>query len=210
MEILSILLYLLFRFIYPEQTFNSSKGNWWPFESSATTATTMINRPIIVFQFILYNIKVKPFSMSFFCFGSSVTSKKSPNAYKSCPKMISLEKWKILTPLQKLPENVDDLAKIIGTTGLKSWNRPIWSPCFEVEIVEWGKIRDQFVSEIWNRILHPFFRENRFLERNKKLSFLFQIFWKIEMVSRTKKCTVVGDRSYKLSHPLLEPMAREY
>ena len=31
---------------------------------------------------------------------SSVTSKKLPNIYKSCPKMISLEKLKILTPLQ--------------------------------------------------------------------------------------------------------------
>ena len=27
--------------------------------------------------------------------------------------MISLEKWKILTPLQKLPKNVGDLGKLI-------------------------------------------------------------------------------------------------
>ena len=27
--------------------------------------------------------------------------KKSPNVYKSCLKMISVEKWSILTPLQK-------------------------------------------------------------------------------------------------------------
>ena len=40
-----------------------------------------------------------------------VTSKKSPNVYKSCPKMISLEKLKILTPLQKLPKNEEDLGK---------------------------------------------------------------------------------------------------
>ena len=40
---------------------------------------------------------------------ASVTRKKLPNVYKSCPKMISLEKWKILTPLQKLPKNVGDL-----------------------------------------------------------------------------------------------------
>ena len=33
-----------------------------------------------------------------------MTSKKSPNVFKICPKMMSLEKWKILTPLQKLPE----------------------------------------------------------------------------------------------------------
>jgi len=34
----------------------------------------------------------------------SVTSKKSPNVYKSCPKRILLVKWNILTPLQKLPK----------------------------------------------------------------------------------------------------------
>ena len=34
--------------------------------------------------------------------------KKATNVYKSCPKMISLEKL-ILTPLQKLPKNVGDL-----------------------------------------------------------------------------------------------------
>ena len=39
----------------------------------------------------------------------NVIWKKSPNCYKSCPKRISLEKWKILTPLQKLPKNVGDL-----------------------------------------------------------------------------------------------------
>ena len=37
--------------------------------------------------------------------GGSVTSKKLPNVYKSCPKRISIVKWKILTPLQKLPKN---------------------------------------------------------------------------------------------------------
>ena len=39
--------------------------------------------------------------------------KKSPKVYKSCPKMISLEKLKILTPLQKLPKNEGDLGKLI-------------------------------------------------------------------------------------------------
>ena len=33
------------------------------------------------------------------CVCASVTSKKSPNVYKSCPNMISLEKLKIFTPL---------------------------------------------------------------------------------------------------------------
>ena len=50
---------------------------------------------------------------------TSVTNKKSPNVYKSCPKMISLEKWKILTRLQKLPNNEGHLGKIIVATGFK-------------------------------------------------------------------------------------------
>ena len=34
--------------------------------------------------------------------------------------MISLEKLKILTPLQKLPKNVGDLGKLIGATGFEN------------------------------------------------------------------------------------------
>ena len=33
--------------------------------------------------------------------------------------MISLEKIKILTPLQKFPKNVEDLGKLIVATGLQ-------------------------------------------------------------------------------------------
>ena len=33
--------------------------------------------------------------------------------------MISLEKWMILTPLQKLPKNVRDLGKLIVAKGFK-------------------------------------------------------------------------------------------
>ena len=44
---------------------------------------------------------------------SSVTSKKMPNIYKSCPKIISLAKLKISTPLQKLPKNVGYLDKLV-------------------------------------------------------------------------------------------------
>ena len=50
---------------------------------------------------------------------NSVTRKKSPNVYKSCPKMISLEKLNILTPLQKLPKNVGDLGKLIVAKDFK-------------------------------------------------------------------------------------------
>ena len=46
-------------------------------------------------------------------------TKKSPNVNTSCPKMISVEKFKILTPLQKLPKNVGYLGKLIVTKGLK-------------------------------------------------------------------------------------------
>ena len=51
--------------------------------------------------------------------GTSVTSKKLPNVYKSCPKIISLEKLNILTPLQKLPKNVGDLGKLIDAKGFE-------------------------------------------------------------------------------------------
>ena len=46
-------------------------------------------------------------------------TKKSPNVNTSCPKMISVEKLKILTPLQKLPKNVGDLGKLIVAKGFK-------------------------------------------------------------------------------------------
>ena len=49
----------------------------------------------------------------------SVTRKKFPNVYKSCPKKISQEKLKILTPVQKLPKNVGDLGKLIAAKGFK-------------------------------------------------------------------------------------------
>ena len=51
---------------------------------------------------------------------TSVTSKKTLNVRKSCPKIISLEKWTILKHLQKLPKNVGNLGKIIVVTDLKS------------------------------------------------------------------------------------------
>ena len=50
---------------------------------------------------------------------SSGTSKKSPNVYKSCPKMISIEKLNILTPIQILLTNVGDLDKLIVAKGFK-------------------------------------------------------------------------------------------
>ena len=49
--------------------------------------------------------------------------KKSPNVYKSWPKMISLENRKILTPLQKLPKNNGDLGKLIVAKGTGTFFR---------------------------------------------------------------------------------------
>ena len=48
--------------------------------------------------------------------------------------MISIEKWYILTPLQKMPKNVGDLGKFIVAKGFEKLpkvqkNRPIWSHC---------------------------------------------------------------------------------
>ena len=48
-----------------------------------------------------------------------MTSKKSPNVYESYPKIISLEKLKILTPIQKSRWNVGDLGKIIAAKGVE-------------------------------------------------------------------------------------------
>ena len=45
--------------------------------------------------------------------------KKSPNVYKSCPKMIPQEKWKILTPWEKLPKFVGYLGKLIVAKGFE-------------------------------------------------------------------------------------------
>ena len=55
---------------------------------------------------------------------TSVTSTKSQNVYKTCPKMISLEKCKILTPLQKMPNNVEDLGKLIAAKGFEKLPKP--------------------------------------------------------------------------------------
>ena len=51
---------------------------------------------------------------------SSVTRKKSQNVYKSCPKMISLEKLKVLSHLQKLSKNVADSGNLIVVEGFKN------------------------------------------------------------------------------------------
>ena len=51
--------------------------------------------------------------------GNSVTREKLPNVRKSCPKMISLEKLKVLAPTKKLPKTVGDLGKLIVAKDFK-------------------------------------------------------------------------------------------
>ena len=67
-----------------------------------------------VFHFTIHFISAN------FWFLNSVTNKISTNVYKGCSKMISLEKLKILTPLQNLPKNVGDLGKLIVAKGFKN------------------------------------------------------------------------------------------
>ena len=73
--------------------------------------------------FIVFNFNLMQ-SNSF----SLLTSKKLPNVYKSCQKMSSLEKLKILTPLQKLPKIVGDLGKLIVATGFEKLPKSNKSP----------------------------------------------------------------------------------
>ena len=54
------------------------------------------------------------------CLMISVASKKSPNLYKSCPKMISLEKIKDFDTFTKIGLRMwGDLGKIIVAKGFK-------------------------------------------------------------------------------------------
>ena len=58
----------------------------------------------------------------------SVTSKKLPNVYKSCPKMIFLENWEISTPLKKLSNMWTIWAKSLLPQALKSCPKCYKSP----------------------------------------------------------------------------------
>ena len=56
---------------------------------------------------------------------------------KSCPKMISIEKWIILTPLPKLTYNVGDLVKIIVATSFE------WLPKVQKIAQSGSTVRDE-------------------------------------------------------------------
>ena len=77
---------------------------------SANWATTTALCSLIVLPWLCF-VGTPTHTCSFNLATTSVTSKKMPNAYKSCPIMISLEKLNILTPLQTSPINVGDFAE---------------------------------------------------------------------------------------------------
>ena len=90
---------------------------WFPMASMTKTMswTFFLGLPLLIRRLTakipLNRIGYK--STAIFGATTSVTRKKSPNVYKSCPKMISQEKSYILTTLQILPNNVRDLGKLI-------------------------------------------------------------------------------------------------
>ena len=68
--------------------------------------------------------------------------------------MISLEKWMILTPLQKLPNNVGNLGKIIVATGFE------WLPKVQ-KIAQYGHTATYFnrrwiISKLFFKIWNNF------------------------------------------------------
>ena len=52
---------------------------------------------------------------------TNVTSKKSPNVFKSCPKMISLEKLKDFDTFSKIALECRDLGKLIVAKGFEKF-----------------------------------------------------------------------------------------
>ena len=82
------------------------KKNYFPFTNVTSFMLLMkgsVNPPTFSFFFFisfLHNPNKHSLWSIIMCNVFSVTRKKSPNVYKSCPKMFSLEKWKVLTPLQ--------------------------------------------------------------------------------------------------------------
>ena len=109
---------------------------------------------------------------------TNVTSKKLPNVYKSCPKIISLEKNKDNT-FKKFPKNVGDLSNLFVAKDWKvaksSVNRLIWS--------HWWILIILFISYIgWGQCgqvgrFLGFSEKHNFLHRNC-CRFILGIFWK--------------------------------
>ena len=82
---------------------------------------------------------------------SSVTRKNLPNVYKRCPIIISLEKWLILTPSQKLLKNVGDLANYLVPRALKSRPKSNKLPNLVTLIISFW---NQFYDRAWKWIFY--------------------------------------------------------
>ena len=96
--------------------------------------------------------------------------KKSPNVNKSCPKMISLQKLKVLTPLHKLPKNVWDSGKLNCCQALKSCPKSNKSPTL-VTLLLWVQ---QLFLNVWTG-------ESKFCNHGKILK-VFLHFWIVCLV----------------------------
>ena len=81
----------------------------------------MLNLSALIGYSKISNQSQRHFSRKFslLVHGESAASKKVAKCLLKLPKMISLEKWKIFTPLQKLHNNAGDLGKIIVATGFE-------------------------------------------------------------------------------------------
>ena len=101
----------------------------------------------------------------------SVTSKKSPNVYKSCSKIILLVKWKIWTILQNLPKMCWHFGQINCCHGL--WkvaqsviNHPIWSHWLRCWDKDFKKTEREREKDKW-RLYLKVERENGNVKRKK-------------------------------------------
>ena len=98
--------------------------------------------------------------------------------------MISLEKWYILTPLQKLPKNVEDLGTLIVAKGFKSCPKSNKSP----NLVTLPTVQNQQLSTWAEKSLHVLLPESS-MEREVRgdgvLNYDYNSVWKI-FVKRLK------------------------
>ena len=117
---------------------------------------TKESKEILLFQFYAFSWHILLLELSTFlqftlCIETlprrQCDQKKLPNVYKSCSKKVSLEKWYILTPLQKLPMNVRDLGQLIIAKGFKNLPKVQQSGHTGLNATE---MRNLFYAERWN------------------------------------------------------------
>ena len=110
----------------------------------SSSSSTQKQKNVFSMKLNLNSLTLKMF------FPSSVTSKKLPNVFKTCPKMISLGQWKILTLLQKLPEMwvvgvKNNCCYWLWKVSQSAINRLIWSHCFRAL----SQSHTKFQSKVW-------------------------------------------------------------